>query len=402
MRLLGSVVDFMLGQAVLLGMEVLARLQIAREAVIHRLVAFLLPGLEAELAHQLAFERAERARLEREIWLLKRRVGAPSGLPLCFCARLKAVFYSFRYPFPLRKMKELIRITGRTVRRYKALFRRGRSFLVPKTGRKRKPDTPVTLAHLIWQIHDDNPSWGRWRIALHIWRLGVFVSPSTVRNTLLRPRPHPLGPRQDNEKPKQAPRQFRGTTGTWAADFTRVKLWGLFHVWVLVVIDLVSRRALLLKVAGALYPTAEWVVGQFRNLLVELACPLHLLTDRGPVFGSDALKEFCRERGVNHRKTTPRRPQSNGRCEKFIGTLKQECLYRTFLVSTSQLQRLLNEYQEHFNTSRPHSALDGATPEEVFTKTKWARPPNHAKEVPEDIERFSVCGGLINCYRRTA
>jgi len=143
-QLLGSAVDFLLGQIVLLSMEVIAWLQITREAVIHRLIAFLLPGLEAELAHQLAFERAERAGLEREIWLLKRRMGAPSGLPPCFCARLRAVFYSFRYQFPLRKMKELIRISGRTIRRYKALLRRGLSFLIPKTGRKRKPDTPAT------------------------------------------------------------------------------------------------------------------------------------------------------------------------------------------------------------------------------------------------------------------
>ena len=229
-----------------------------------------------------------------------------------------------------------------------------------------------------------------------------FRFASTVRNTLLRPRPHPLGPRQANEKLKKKPGRFRGTTGTWAADFTRVKLWGLFHVWVLVVIDLVSRKALLLRVAGLTFPTAEWLVEQLTKVFETVDAPAYFLTDRAFVFFSGAFQVLCGTRGMTHRKIAPRRPQSNGRCEKFIGTLKRECLHRTFLVSSGQLQRLLNDYQEYFNTQRPHSALDGATPEEVFTKAKWARPPNHAKEVPEKVERFSVCGGLINCYRQTA
>lgn len=52
-----------------------------------------------------------------------------------------------------------------------------------------KNQTSPEIVNLVWRVHDENPAWGRWRIAQTLWRLLLFLSPSTIRNILKRPRP---------------------------------------------------------------------------------------------------------------------------------------------------------------------------------------------------------------------
>ena len=79
--------------------------------------------------------------------------------------------------------------------------------------------TPREIAELIWEVFRQNPLWGRWRIAMTLWGLGVFVAASTVRNILLRPRPEASAPApaqaKEPVKPRQIIARYRITSGPW-------------------------------------------------------------------------------------------------------------------------------------------------------------------------------------------
>jgi transposase len=133
------------------------------------------------------------------------------------------------FEIPGRRLKEMLGVSRSSVRRWLKGFEEGR------LGRGDEPKEPVNktpreIAELIWEIFQQNPLWGRWRIAMVLWGLGVFVAASAVRNILLRPRPEAstAAPAQAQESVK--PRQIiaRYPNDVWSVDRTRVWRW---HVW---------------------------------------------------------------------------------------------------------------------------------------------------------------------------
>ena len=92
-------------------------------------------------------------------------------------------------------------------------------------------------------------------------------------------------------------------------------------------------------------------------------------------------------------KTPVRSPQANSYAERFVGTLRRECLDHVLILGERHLRSVLGEYARHYNGHRPHQGLQQEPP---------LRESGHAVDITAQIERSQVLGGLISEYRRAA
>jgi transposase InsO family protein len=96
-------------------------------------------------------------------------------------------------------------------------------------------------------------------------------------------------------------------------------------------------------------------------------------------------------------KIPPRAPRANAYAERWVGTVRSECLDWTLVWNEGQMYRVLTEYLRHYNTVRPHRSLDLQPPRRAFRLT-LVEPAG--REPP--VQRHDVLGGLIHEYRRAA
>jgi transposase InsO family protein len=89
-----------------------------------------------------------------------------------------------------------------------------------------------------------------------------------------------------------------------------------------------------------------------------------VLTDNGSAYESFAFRDACRQAGIRHTRTKVRHPWTNGRAERFIGTLQRECAYRDHFTSDAERALALALFTPWYNTRRPHRALKGLTPQD--------------------------------------
>ena len=145
------------------------------------------------------------------------------------------------------------------------------------------------------------------------------------------------------------------------------------------------------------HPTGVWATQAARNLLLryghQLADARALVRDRGSQF-THAFDEIFRTERMKILKTPVRTPVANAFAERWIGTLRREFLDRTVIWNRRQLERLVVDYIDHYNTHRPHRSLDQQPP--VATNPP-DQPDRHLQVV-----RTARCGGLINEYGNAA
>ncbi|RUL81003.1 IS3 family transposase [Tautonia sociabilis] len=87
-----------------------------------------------------------------------------------------------------------------------------------------------------------------------------------------------------------------------------------------------------------------------------------IISDNGPQFLARDFKEFIRAAGITHVRTSPYYPQSNGKLERWHGSLKRECVRPAAPGSLEEARRLIASYVDHYNKVRLHSALGYVTP----------------------------------------
>ena len=148
------------------------------------------------------------------------------------------------------------------------------------------------------------------------------------------------------------------------------------------------------------HPTGAWVAQQARNLLMDLDEQAHrfryLIRDRDTKL-SAAFDAVFTAAGVEVVKIPPRAPRANAYAERWVRTVRSECLDWTLIWNQRQLHRVLIEYLGHYNTVRPHRSLD-------------LRPPRPAARLrlvepgagESSVRRVDFLGGLIHEYRRAA
>jgi transposase InsO family protein len=237
----------------------------------------------------------------------------------------------------------------------------------------------------------ENPTWGYRRIQGELVGLGQRVAASTVWTILkaagIDPAPMRSGPSW---------RQFLAAQAhaILAVDFAHVDTVFLRRLYALVVIEHGRRRV---HIAGiTAHPTGAWVTQQARNLLMNLGDHAEqlrfLIRDRDAKFTA-AFDAVFTGADIRIIRTPVRAPRSNAIAERFIGTLRRECLDHMLITGRRHLGLVLEEYVEHYNTHRPHRSLDQRPP------AGRTPPPPGATVRPLRRDRL---GGLLHEYVQVA
>ena len=155
--------------------------------------------------------------------------------------------------------------------------------------------------------------------------------------------------------------------------------------------------------------TSRAVCSHFAQAMARHGVPQEILTDNGKVFtGRFGLKDtevlfdrICRENGIDHLLSAPRRPQTTGKIERFHRTLRQEFLTGRVFDDLQTAQAELDAWVGTYNTERPHSALGMATPASRFTPTPADPPADHSALLGERtgegwISRRVAANGIIS------
>ncbi len=228
-----------------------------------------------------------------------------------------------------------------------------------------------------------NRLWGAERIRGELLELGLRVCKRTVQKYMggARPRP-PSSPRWGTFLREHA-RQI------WACDFLQLHDAWFRPIFAFFIVEHASRRVV--QVGATRAPSDAWVAQQLRNATPNRVGPRFLLRDRDTKFGA-LFTRTAAGAGIRVLRTPVRAPRTNAICERFLGSVRRECLGHVLVLDDRHLDRVLAEYTAYFNAERPHQGLVQQLP------TGGAQPANTNGRVVET----PVLGGLHHVYRRAA
>lgn len=229
-------------------------------------------------------------------------------------------------------------------------------------SKKRGPGRPAAKADLralIERMADENPRWGYTRIQGALRNLRHVVSRSTIRRVLadrgLDPAP------ERGKKTSWATFIKSHLSVTAAADLFAVEiltLRGLVRTMVFFVIDLARRKVAITGVARD--PCGAWMEQMARNLTDAfdgfLRGKRFLIHDRDPLF-TKGFEAILGSVGIESVKLPPRSPNLNAYAERFVRSIREECLDRMIFVNEKALERALEAYLEHYHRERNHQGL---------------------------------------------
>jgi len=169
----------------------------------------------------------------------------------------------------------------------------------------------------------------------------------------------------------------------------------LKRLYVFFVMEIETRRVHILGVTAG--PTGAWTAHQARNLFMDLgeraAHFRFLIRDRDSKF-TPVFDEVFAGNGMRIIKTPVRSPRANSFSERFVGTLRRECLDHLLIYGEQHLRHVLTEYAQHYNDHRPHQAREQRPP--------LHEPDSQAIDMTARINRRRAVQGLISEYRRAA
>jgi transposase InsO family protein len=317
--------------------------------------------------------------LRHQLAVLRRQAGRPKLRPAD-----RALLAALTRLLPDPRRHGLLVTPQTLLRWHRELVRR--KWAQPRRGPGRPP-VEQRVRELVLRLARENPRWGYPRIAGELLKLGLRVSPSTVRRILLaaglKP-PRRIGPSWQQFLRQQAASML-------ACDFFTVETISLRRYYVLFFIELGSRRV---HLAGCTTnPTGAWVTQQARNLgFTGLFNRIRFLVhDRDTKF-SAAFDEVFRSEGITVIHTPVRAPRANAYAERFVRTVRTECLDWLLILGRRQLEHTLRIYTTHYNSERPHRALELQPPEAIERSAPGT----------ETIERRDLLGGLIHEYQPAA
>jgi len=165
-------------------------------------------------------------------------------------------------------------------------------------------------------------------------------------------------------------------------------------VFAFFVVELRFRRVVHVGVTRS--PTGSWTAQQLREATPEGTGPRFLIHDHDAKYGAE-LDRVAAASGIEVIRTPIRAPRANAVCERFLGSVRRECVDHILIVDERQLRRVLAEYVGPFNHARPHQALDQRTPiaPGVATRRRRTDPRRGVVAVP-------ILGGLYHECRHAA
>lgn len=255
-----------------------------------------------------------------------------------------------------------------------------------------RPTIPVEIEQLVLRMAHDNPGWGYTRIQGAFHNLGHEIARNTVKRVLQENGLDPAGTRRNTWRTF-----IRAHWGAIAAaDFFSVEVvtWqGLVRYFVLFVIDLKTRGV---DIAGTpRRPDGEWMNQIARNLIDceegFLNGSRHLIHDRDPLF-TTSFRAILKSSGIDAVKLPARSPNLNAYAERFVRSIKSECLAQIILLGEQHLRHAVKEYAEHDHVERNHQGLEN----------ELIDPRREDSREHGPVECRERLGGLLNYYSRAA
>ena len=257
-----------------------------------------------------------------------------------------------------------------------------------KSRKPGRPKTAVEIEKLIVRMARDNPRWGYTRIRGALYNLGHEIGRNTIKRILLENGFDPI-----RKKGMSWETFLKAHWGAIAAtDFFSVEVItrsGLVRYFVLFVIDLETRRV---EIAGILpQPDGAWMSQIARNLTDAedgfLNGSRYLIHDRDPLF-TKSFREVLKSSGVMTVKLPARSPNLNAYAERFVQSIKSECLAQIIPLGERHLRHSVREYTEHYHVERNHQGLGN----ELIDDQRDAADMNGG------VERHERLGGMLNYY----
>lgn len=278
------------------------------------------------------------------------------------------------------------------------LLRWHRTLIARKWTYERKsagrPPITAEIAELIVKFAKENPRAGYDRIQGMLANLGHDVSDTTVKNIL----------KQQGIEP--APKRSKQTTWTEflrshaqtmaACDFFTTEVWtkgGLVTFYVLFIIKLATRRVEIAGITAS--PDSAWIKQVARNLTDcedgFLNGTTHLLMDRDTKFTKE-FREILKSSGVKSVRLPPRSPNLNAFAERFVRSIKEECLDRMIFFGAKMFRHAVHEYIRHYHAERNHQGLEN----------RLIEPKESLDTAKGEIKCHERLGGLLKYYHRRA
>ncbi len=265
------------------------------------------------------------------------------------------------------------------------------------SGRGGRPPLADHLVTLILRLARENPRWGYKRIQGELKKLGIRVSATSIRTVLLGKGLRPA--------PRRASVTWRAflraqATGIIATDFFTVETVCLKTLYVLFFIELHTRQV---RVAGVTdHPNGAWVVQRARERSIAMesldgaTVPRFLLRDRDSKF-TRAFDDVFAADGTQVIKIPSQAPNANAVAERWVRTVRQECLDWMLIWGRRHLERVLDEYVRHYNDERPHRSLALCPPRAI----EVGAGPDVATAAAR-VRRRDRLGGLVHDYYQVA
>jgi putative transposase len=332
------------------------------------------------------FKELEIAVLRHELAIVRRQVARPSVQPAD-----RAFLAAASRLLPRARWRSFFVTPDTLVRWHRDLVRRR---LNPHR-RCGRPKLAKEIRELVLRLARENPRWGYQRIVGEMGGLGLRVSATSVRQILRREGLGPAG-----ERGGLSWREFLRTHAHTmiSCDFFTVDTLWLGRLYVFFFIELHSRRVHLAGCTTS--PSGDWIAQQARNLcwsLQERRTPLRfLIHDRDSKF-TRAFDEIFRTEGLEIIRTPFRAPKANAVAERFVRTVRAECLDWLLIAGSRQLERTLRTFADHYNTHRPHRALGLTPPQKDRPPLKLATTYSE-----KHLRRRDRLGGLIHEYNVAA
>ena len=272
---------------------------------------------------------------------------------------------------------------------HKALVDRKYRLLFSSSGRSRKPGpkgpSPELIAAIV-EMKCCNPNFGYMKIALQISHaFGLDIDKDVVRRVLAK-HYRPAG--SGSSGPSWPTLIAQSKDSLWSVDLFRCDSILLHSFWVMVVMDVFTRRIIGFGVAHA-HIDGISVCRMFNHAVAGKQLPKQLSTDNDPLFRFHRWLANLRVLEIDEIKSVPNVPVSHPFIERLIGTIRREYLDRVFFWNTIDLTPKLNAFRDYYNALRAHRSLDGTTP----AQRADASSPKHIS-----LDRYAWrqhCGGLF-------
>jgi putative transposase len=218
-----------------------------------------------------------------------------------------------------------------------------------------KPKISAETIALIEKMAKENQLWGAERMRGELLKLGIEVSKQTVQRYMPKER------KEHSSSQNWATFLKNQAGNTWACDFTVVNDW-MFRQWyIFVLMELKTRR--IIHTGVTKYPTDGWVAQQLREATPWGKSPKYLIRDRDSKYATH-FSAVAVSSGIKELRTPYRTPQANGVCERFMGSLRRECLGHVLIHDDTHLLWVAKEYTAYFNQERLHQGIEQRIPDQ--------------------------------------